>query len=1009
LQRDFAAAIQPIRSLPEQWSQAPIYPIPFGEYELLGELGSGGMGIVFRARHPATGRVVALKMLRSGKFATSDERKRFRNEAAACLELDHPAIVPIYSVGEVEQQPYFTLRMMSGGALSTRHQSGQLDPQQAARLILELAGAVDYAHRRGILHRDLKPSNVLFDGEGHVFLADFGLARRVDDTHSASATSAGTPGYMAPEQRSSGESTTATDIHGLGGLLHFLLTAEPPHHRQTLQPTPRKNLPRDLEAIIVRCLAATPSERYASAVELTRDLQAFLRGEVVSVRKPMPHEILRRFVLGHPSLTMFLLMLGLAIPGMLFLAERDASKTHRLNADLSASLSRERDAAVKMASFHDSTILVRAGELAREGKLHDAAQHLATAYTFGETPRPRGYVWSCLEQQLWPNRTLTGHYGHIFTMSLSPDEKTLVSLAQDGLRFWDLRTGLSTAPKVMHFETRNLLNYHRDGQQIAFLTGDPASGTVWLRMLRLQGEVVSESHHNLGDLQCASWSEDGETLLVSTKISANQSRLHHWNPRTGLVAPLQDKSQFFITSMKRLADGSGTLATCSRVVNGLTVGDLILIRGDVIEPFEIHFPYGFVLLDVAPDHRSIAAVAGESTVFRVDLQTRKVLWQRQLVVAPVAAEITYVDQGRKVLVSVNGVEPNRYYHLDHATGAILDTDSQTSQTLTKLLRDVSAEKSFCGDRVGVIHLRSLETAKPLELHGHRGEVWALAYSPDGKTLASGGDDATIRLWDVVSGTQKKILQGHEALVMSLAFSPDGTKIYSSSWDKTVRVWDSATGESLADWRAHDGPVSNLAISPDGRSLYTQGRDKTVKVWNLATRTLMHTLPGNDRRLSAFALSPNGSRLIVAGQQSRVMAYDTQTWSTSINIPTDKRPTTAACFTPDGQEVLLGKDRGVIVARRTDDGTIRYWHHTEPEISIAKIQVAPDGLGFATTQGTEAKHFRVMLHDVHSGREVLALPHPAPVFGLAFSPDSGTLATACHDGQVRLFRLHDISR
>jgi serine/threonine-protein kinase len=180
LRRELTALVGPPTSPPAAWSAAPVFPIPFGEYELLGELGAGGMGLVFKARHTLTGRLVALKVLRSGRFASADERRRFRTEAEACLVLDHPGIVPVYAVGEADEQPFFTMRLMAGGSLADRRADRCPDVAAAARLVAELAVAVDHAHRRGILHRDLKPSNLLFDDDGRPYLSDFGLAKLMD-------------------------------------------------------------------------------------------------------------------------------------------------------------------------------------------------------------------------------------------------------------------------------------------------------------------------------------------------------------------------------------------------------------------------------------------------------------------------------------------------------------------------------------------------------------------------------------------------------------------------------------------------------------------------------------------------------------------------------------------------------------------------------------------------------------------------------------------------------------
>jgi serine/threonine protein kinase len=212
-----------------------------GDHEILDRIGRGGMGVVYRARQRSLGRVVALKMIRSGEFASEQERQRFRREAKAVGRLDHPNIVPIFEAGEHDGQPFFTMPLIAGGALPG--QSRALDRaatgtgggsrwQAAARLIARASRAVHHAHQRGIVHRDLKPSNLLIDAQGEPHLTDFGLAKLLegDGNVSQSAAVLGTPGYMSPGQAAgrNRELTTSVDIYGLGAILYELITGRPP-------------------------------------------------------------------------------------------------------------------------------------------------------------------------------------------------------------------------------------------------------------------------------------------------------------------------------------------------------------------------------------------------------------------------------------------------------------------------------------------------------------------------------------------------------------------------------------------------------------------------------------------------------------------------------------------------------------------------------------------------------------------------------------------------------------
>ncbi|HKB41734.1 MAG TPA: protein kinase, partial [Gemmataceae bacterium] len=272
------------------------------DYEVHREIARGGMGIVYRARQLSVNRIVALKMILAGSFATPEALRRFRKEAQATARLNHPHIVPIYEVGEYQGQPYFTMKLLEGGGLHGHLSRYRNDPEAAARLIVTVARAVHHAHQHGILHRDLKPSNILLDLEGHPHVTDFGLAKRfhlstVDpevggpaqdyESVTASGQVVGTPEYMSPEQAAAQKTlTTAADVYGLGALLYVMLTGRPPARgsnfietvRQVIEedpPTPRSlnaAVDRDLETICLKCLQNDPQRRYSSAEALAEDL-----------------------------------------------------------------------------------------------------------------------------------------------------------------------------------------------------------------------------------------------------------------------------------------------------------------------------------------------------------------------------------------------------------------------------------------------------------------------------------------------------------------------------------------------------------------------------------------------------------------------------------------------------------------------------------------------------------------------------------------------------------------
>src|SRR6266480_7680587 len=293
-----------------------------GNYQILEEIGRGGMGVIYRARQRHSRRIVALKRILAYHADSQETLARFRREAEAAAHLDHPNILPIYEVGNCEDElPFFSMKFAAGGSLVKVGPALRREPRRTAALMVKVARAVQYAHTRGILHRDLKPANILLDGHGEPLVSDFGLATWLDGvsdlTHSL--TIFGTPGYIAPEQANpalaeAAKLTPAADVYSLGAILFDLLTGHPPflgdHALAVIQqasqnPAPKlrslvPTLDRDLETICAKCLERDPKARYRSAGELADDLERWLHGHSIVARPVSPPVHVWRWVRRNP-------------------------------------------------------------------------------------------------------------------------------------------------------------------------------------------------------------------------------------------------------------------------------------------------------------------------------------------------------------------------------------------------------------------------------------------------------------------------------------------------------------------------------------------------------------------------------------------------------------------------------------------------------------------------------------------------------------------------------------
>jgi serine/threonine-protein kinase len=335
-------------------------------YELFGEVGRGGMGVVYRARQCALDRPVAVKMLLAGPFASPQELGRFRRETAALACLRHPNIVQVYDAGDVGGRPYFAMELVEGGSLAQKLGGTPQPARPAAALTAALAGAVEVAHQNGIVHRDLKPANILLSADGTPKVSDFGLARRLGGEDGLTRTGAalGTPSYMAPEQAhgQAGAIGPAVDVYALGAILYEVLTGRPPFRAETAAETLRQvmdqepvppsrlnaNVPRDLETICLKCLRKEPGLRYGGAAGLAEDLDRFLRGEAITARPEGRAARLARRVRQRPALSAAVavsaVLLCVVVGGGLWVAaERSAEKRAKDAADAATERAAGRD------------------------------------------------------------------------------------------------------------------------------------------------------------------------------------------------------------------------------------------------------------------------------------------------------------------------------------------------------------------------------------------------------------------------------------------------------------------------------------------------------------------------------------------------------------------------------------------------------------------------------------------------------------------------------------------
>ena len=366
-------------------------------YEILGILGRGGMGVVYKARQVGLNRIVALKMILSGAHASDEELQRFRTEAEAVARLRHPNIVQIFDIGERDGRPHFALEYCEGGSLQQQLDGTPMDPRRAATLLATLAEAVAHAHAHGIIHRDLKPANILLTADGEPKLTDFGLAKRIDEDQGQTGTEAvlGTPTYMAPEQAAgkTRQVGPSADLYSLGAIFYDLLTGRPPFRGttvldtiqmvQTAEPVPPRRLqpgvPADLQTICLKCLEKDPHRRYPGAKALAEDLRAYLDGRPIQARPTTALERGWKWARRKPALAG---LVALAVLTPLVVAGVSLGFSLHL-AGLNTQISEQNDAlGEKTTALEDSNTTLEAQKVqleARKVELENSQTKLQTA------------------------------------------------------------------------------------------------------------------------------------------------------------------------------------------------------------------------------------------------------------------------------------------------------------------------------------------------------------------------------------------------------------------------------------------------------------------------------------------------------------------------------------------------------------------------------------------------------------------------------------------------------
>lgn len=1003
--------------------------LPAG-YELVDELGRGGMGVVYLARQVRLDRLVALKMISRGSHAGPQERLRFQLEAEAVAALQHPHIVQLHEVGEVHGSPYLVLEYIAGGTLAEQIRGKPFSCAEAARIVSALARAVDYAHRRGVLHRDLKPANVLVGSDGVPRITDFGLAKRLHGELPRDAAAGktrtgevlGTPSYMSPEQATgrTREIGPASDVYALGAILYEAITGSPPFKAETAvatllqvttqEPTPptrlRRGVPRDLETICLKCLAKAQTERYASAESLADDLQRFLAGEPILARPVGRWERTIKWVRRQPASAALLLvsaLTALALVGVLVGSwyHLQLQETHLQLRDAFAAETR---------ATYSRQILLAQNEW-QENHV-DRAEELLDALP-SETKG--NWEWRYLKRLCHTELlTLTGHKAAVRGLAYSPDGRYLASVSPDkSVKIWNGATGQAIATLHGHENFVFSVAFSRDGRFLASGSGQGAVKVwevgTWKPLLDLQvaAKVPSRTPKGQNIVASLAFSPDGQHLAGA--YEDNKARL--WRLDSGELVQTLEGHLGAVTSIAYSPDGRLLASAAKDRTIRLWEPD----SGTLLRTLAGH-TQGVTSIAFLPDTPRLLSGSEDQTVRLWDLSTgqqTQVFERHQRAVW----SVTVSSDGDRLAsaseddsVQVWNARNLRFEfslrgHGKHVYSVAFRPDGQQLATAT---HDGTIKLWDANQR---------SEASLLRPPGNPEEANSVAFSPDGRWLASAWNDATIRVWDMQARVWQHTLQGHTASVNGVGFSPDGRWLASASDDQTVRIWDIATGQCVSCLRGHTARVWSVVFSPDGswlasasgedKKLPPDANDTTVRIWQAATGRLTHVLKGHTARVSSLAFSKDGEQLASAACDHSIRLWNVRSGQEVLVIDGDRWDDTkrgrstgriyTVAFSPDGKLLASGSEDHHIHLWNARTG--RHENAFPGRFSVWSVAFHPQGKRLASGWNDNT----IRLWDLQTGVEVLALRgHTDSVNSVAFSPDGDFLASCSWDHTIRLW-------
>lgn len=1029
-------------------------PTMLGPYELLAELGRGGMGIVYRARQRSLNRLVALKLIRSGEWAGAEELSRFRREAEAAAALEHPAIVPVYEVGEDQGFVYFSMGLVEGGSLAERVNESALPERQAAEYVELIARGVAYAHLQGVIHRDLKPANILLDKQNQPKITDFGLAKRLQDDKELTTTGQvlGTPAYMPPEQARGDLSQIgpASDIYSLGAILYRLLAGRAPFQAASLVDTlhdvisaepvpPRKlvpNLAADLETICLKCLEKHPEKRYATATALSDDLQRWRNGEPIHARRSSTAERAWKWARRNPVVAtlsgslVLALLIGTIVSTIFGMNANSVSKKEREARITAQKETKRANQAVEDLKKEKAEVIRQKNELQ---KRTDQEFKRTESIIYGMTlNRAAAEVErrNLPAAQKFLNQTHEVYRDWEFNYLQGQTQRLVKEVPLPDFKVFDYGFSHNERYVALAEAREKDDQYHvldlESGKVVARFSDTPPWRKQFPRLRRFDPEVYFSADDRLllalPEFGFVVWDWQTERVVHSEHTPSGGPGSLAFSPKGDQVAAryATDLKLYSLPKMELVTMVAAEPGSTFREIGYLSDGRLLTLENEpmkgvslVVRSLDTNEPVqrnpvpdlsnACRGMQVSPDDKFVLFREGH----QIEVATGKL---SALPLANMANTKLQLMDSKKYLSS--GVFRDQFSPI---TARIFEF-GQEQPLLSLPLGVPEAEAPLPGGRkMGAFYKDKLQIwnidTRPRETFDLK-MVTGLAWYPDNQRLLAIGSEAAVE-WNVRTRqlTERlKITDLTQPARCDVAFSPDNKLVATSSASFKLRgvkrpgvaLWDAETWELRHHWEESSRHVE---FHPQGKFFLTNSHeDEKLTFWDIHTHQELRKFPPG----FSCDLSPDGRWLAVNTNQGEICIWDLRATG---DQPTQQiKWQDGYCmvrFSPNSQDLLYsGLNNNTIYSWNLQTKKVerRFTGHS---YSIWHIGFNPDGtrmisLGGGTGTPVDGE---AILWNYETGIAVMSLPgvgwwpHAA-----AFSPDGKQLAVGGQAGKVHIWTV-----